>query len=242
MTRESRTYWSDFPATIKQNILTPPTPVAMEKASFTNPPFELRPFPFDFMREKAVDDYFIWHIDVVTATYTVHVMLPLEAIIRYCAQAHPEAYRYMEAVSDGIDGRGFKHYEMLEVFEKDGFDLLPLAYSYIRDHKDLDARHAHEVQLDALKNDPEYIRAMQEKVATLRTYFSPPADSEKRLQKLEDDLLAYLNTKVLDIYPELLERDPELILALKDIITTTAWNFAQAIDHLYCRDPEATDR
>ena len=115
----------------------------MEKASFTNPPFELRPFPFDFMREEGDDDYFIWHLDVVTVTYTVHVMLSLDAISRYCVKAHPEAYQYMVAVRNGIDGRGFKHFEMLEVFEKDGFDLLPLANSYIRDHKDLDARHAH---------------------------------------------------------------------------------------------------
>lgn len=215
----------------------------MEKASFTNPPFELRPFPFDFMREEGKDDdFFLWHLDVVTATYTVHVILSLDQIGTYCAQAHPDAYRYMVAVSDGIVGRGPQQYKMLKVFEKDGFDLLPLANSYIKAHIDLDARHAHEVQMDELKKDPEFIRELQEKNATLRTYFSPPSDSVKRFEQLEDDLLAYLNTKVLDLYPELLEGDPKQILALRDIITTAAWNFAKAIDVLYCRDPEATDR
>lgn len=214
----------------------------MEKASFTNPPFELRPFPFDFLREEAEDDFFLWHLDVVTATYTVHVILSLDQIGTYCAQAHPEAYRYMVAVSDGIKGRGPQQYKMLEVFEKDGFDLLPLANAYIRDHIDLDARHAHEVQMAELKKDPEFIRGMQEKQAALRACFSPPSDSVRRSEQLEDDLLAYLNTKVLDLYPELLEGDPELILALEDIITTTARNFAEAIDHLYYRDPEASDR
>lgn len=214
----------------------------MGNASFTNPPFELRPFPFDYMREEGEDDFFFWHFDVVTATYTVHVILSLDQIGTYCAQAHPEAYRYMVAVSNGIHGRGPQQYKMLKVFEKDGFDLLPLANAYIRDHIDLDARHAHEVQMDALKKDPEFIRAMQEKQAALRACFSPPSDSVRRSEQLEDDLLAYLNTKVLDLYPELLEGDPEQILALRDIITTAAWNFTEEIDRLYCRDPEATDR
>lgn len=192
-------------------------------------------------REAYDDDFFIWHIDVVTATYTVHVILSLTDIWRYCAQAHPEADQYMQAVRDGIDGSGPKHYEMLKVFEKDGFDMLPLASSYIKAHKDLAALHAHEVKMDARNKDPEFIKAMHEKHATLRTHVSPLADSAMRSDQLEDDLLAYLNNKVLDLYPELLEGDPELILALEEIITTTARNFAEAIDHLYYRDPEASD-
>jgi len=190
----------------------------MSKPPINNPPFEVIECNMRNFKEETGDDMAYWHIDVRTAEYKAHVMLLFDLLWRYCTHAHPDAADYLSSVRNSIPGLGPRHGEMMDVIGEEGYDLMPLITAYIREHVDLDAHHQHDLKVKEWAKDPENHKAAAEKAESLGSLFPAMKDARLRYERLTDELLAFLNAKVLDIYPEILESDPQNIRELKHVV------------------------
>jgi hypothetical protein len=201
----------------------------MDYIKFTgeNPAYEICCIQWESMLEETGIDAMNCELEIYTEEFDMGYSVTFHTLSKMVELYFPNVAGYFIRVRNHIKGFGPKQSEMFKVFEEDNFNFLPLIKAFIDHHVDL--REQYEIQQKILSvEDP----ALEQVFDELKDDMTVIKHYSIQQTKLADAILDFANIKSLEIYPEIINSNPEFITKFEKTLVPWVAQLAQDITAL----------
>lgn len=224
----------------------PNTPMS----TFRNPPFTI-PYCFPEKDYNTTNQELNYCLRIETDRYIFETLVFFDQVMKWAQTHAPEQAAYFKSVRDNIPGLGPKLQTMRREWETEGYNVVPLIHQYLNQTFDIEAEIAHQVKnkwatlVDKTlpgysPESPEERKLELELERDILEEWTPQkaaADEEQnRMERFQDALLAEANRIALEVWPELLNREPDTIRELGTILIGHAMDMAEELTNLAAKE------
>lgn len=214
-----------------------------------NPPFTIVECSAD-PELNTSNDLLFFSLVVETELYQFRHAVNFDELRAFAKEHRKEDDLYFDKLRSDIQGLGPKLQVMRKLWKKEGYDIIPLVHAWMDatvNINDLIQQQINDQWATLVdKTSPEYLaRLVNEKEEKYEDDDEDETDEvwnedeevemdpdALRMEKFQDALIQHANRLALEIWPEFLEREPETIRDMGNILISNVTNMAEALSQL----------
>ena len=191
------------------------------------PPFTIVSFAITDLLEDLGDDSVFFHVDLTINDNLYHTSVSFHELEKYLEQHKPADADYLNKVRRAIGGFGPKQRPVVNMCEEEGYDFEKPVSEFIAAMRPLE--HLTSVNKT---NSAGQTEAFKKKAADLKATLDEGKSFNLRGNMFLEEIMELLTNKVLEIYPEIFNSDPQYIIALQDKLVTHVLKVGEDINEL----------
>jgi len=191
------------------------------------PAFTIVSFTITDLLEDLGDDAVFFHLDLTINENLYHAIVSFDELEKYLKQHKPAEADYLNKVRRTIGGFGPKQRPVVNMCEEEGYDFEKPVSEFIAAMRPLE----HLIPVNK-KNSAGHSEAFKQKAADLKATMEEGKSFNLRGNLFLEEIMELLTNKVLEIYPEIFNSNPQYIIDLKDKLITHVLKVGEDINEL----------
>ena len=191
------------------------------------PPFTIVSFVMTDLLEDLGDDSVFFEVDLTINDNLYHTSVSFHELEKYLKQHKPADADYLNKVRSAIGGFGPKQRPVVNMCEEEGYDFEKRVSAFIAAMRPLE----HLMPVNKIHNAGQ-TAAIKKIAADLKTTMEDSKSFNLRGNKFLEEIMELLTNKVLEIYPEIFNSNPQYIIDLQDKLVTHVLKIGEDINEL----------